>query len=163
MLPLHFLVVMPLPFRLIELSILLKILTLRVLIGLSLGSTISLVIELIRWVEFLISCLLLLLVALLRIMRQLGLIEKLRGNIWKVRLVSRIRNEDRSRISDVWGNVRNLLLSILEKGGSQLGWLGVNGLICPLSSEVIVVPVRETILLQVRLQLNIVSNLIVRS
>jgi hypothetical protein len=135
---------MPLLLRLIELSILLKILTLRVSIGLSLGSPKALVVELIRWVEFL-SCLLLLLVVLLRIRRHLGLIDILLGIIRIKLLGSRIRNEDRDMISAVLGNIRVLLLSILVKRGRQLGMLRVNGLIYPLT-YVIAVPVVDTTL-----------------
>jgi hypothetical protein len=152
---------MPLLLRLIELSILVKILTLRVSIGLSLGSPKALVVELIRWVEFL-SCLLLLLVVLLRIRRHLGLIDILLGIIRIKLLGSRIRNEDRDMISAVLGNIRVLLLSILVKRGRQLGMLRVNGLIYPLT-YVIAVPVVDTTLNKVSLRLQVLNIRILRS
>jgi hypothetical protein len=140
---------------------LLKILTLRVSIGLSLGSPKALVVELIRWVEFL-SCLLLLLVVLLRIRRHLGLIDILLGIIRIKLLGSRIRNEDRDMISAVLGNIRVLLLSILVKRGRQLGMLRVNGLIYPLT-YVIAVPVVDTTLNKVSLRLQVLNIRILRS
>ena len=65
--------------------------------GLSLGSPIALVVELIRlW--------LLMLVALLRIKRHLGLIELLLRIVRIERLGSRIRNEGRDLMSGVLGH-----------------------------------------------------------
>jgi hypothetical protein len=138
---------------------LLTILTLRVsTIVLPLVSPIALVVILILWLEVWATgrLLLLLLVVLLRIRRHLGLIELLLGIIRIERLDSCIRNEDRSRISSVWGHMRGLLLSILEKRDTQLSLLGV---IYPLS-DIILVPVEGTNLLEVWLHLHVLRILI---
>ena len=158
LLSLHFVTLIPLLLRLIVMWVLLTILTLRVsTIVLPLVSPIALVVILILWLEvWATGRLLLLLVVLLRIRRHLGLIELLLGIIRIERLGSRIRNEDRSRISSVWGNERGLLLSILEKRDNQLSLLGV---IYPLS-DIILVPVEGTNLLEVWLHLHVLRILI---